>query len=96
MTIRRLLGARGELDPAGYLPLSVDDHLLGFGRLDRSGDPVLLTIVPRAVEVPDGLVVALPPGSWRHVLVDGEPDATAILAVDDALEAFPAIVLARR
>ncbi len=51
---------------------------------DASGDPVLVTIVPRAVERPSGLAVELPPGTWRHVLVDGEPDAAGRLDVDAA------------
>ena len=55
-----------------------------------------MTIVPRAVERPSGLAVDLPPGTWRHVLIDDEPDATGRLDVDPPLAAFPAIVLVRR
>jgi hypothetical protein len=52
--------------------------------------------VPRAVDRAPGTEVELPPGRWRHVLVDGLPDAAHQLAVDDPLAAIPAIVLVRR
>ncbi len=58
--------------------------------------PALVTIVPRVVERPPGVTVTLPPGEWRHVLVDDVPDATGVSPVDDAFDAFPAVVLVRR
>ena len=96
VVIQRLLAVRHAQPLSGYEPLPVDERLVAFGRLDASGDPVLVTIVPRAVERPSGLAVDLPPGTWRHVLIDGEPDATGRLDVDPLFTAFPAIVLARR
>jgi hypothetical protein len=94
--MQRLLGFRDQLDITGYRPLAVDDHLLAFARLDRRGEPALVTIVPRVVERPRGLTVELPPGSWHDVLVDGQPDISRVVDVDSALDAFPAIVLTRR
>ncbi len=94
--IRRLLGARHDLDLVGYAPLDAGEHLVGFARLDGSGEPALVTIVPRVVERPPGLTVDLPPGTWRHVLVDDEPDAVGALDIDTALGAFPVVVLRRR
>jgi hypothetical protein len=51
--------------------------------------------VPRVLAGTAGIHVALPSGTWRHALVDGLPDESRSLAVDDPLEAFPAIVLVR-
>jgi (1->4)-alpha-D-glucan 1-alpha-D-glucosylmutase len=96
VTMQRLLGFRVQLDITGYRPLAVDDHLLAFARLDRRGEPALVTIVPRVVERPRGLTVELPPGSWHDVLVDGQPDISRVVDVDSALDTFPAIVLTRR
>jgi (1->4)-alpha-D-glucan 1-alpha-D-glucosylmutase len=85
------------VDPAdGYAVLAASAELLAFTRTSAAGSSRLVTVVPRAVDRPDGLVVDLPPGRWHHVLVDDLPDAVDRLAVDDALAAFPAIVLVSR
>lgn len=95
VVMSRLLALRRAVELVGYRPIDAGKHLVAFARLDADGEPVLITIVPRAVERPAGETVALPPGEWRHVLLDGEPDIAGQLAVDDPLDAFPAIVLRR-
>lgn len=90
VVISRLLRARGELDLVGYVPIEAGDDLLAFARTDSSGDPVMVTIVPRGAT---SGTVELPHGRWRHVLADGEPAAEGSLDVADALTAFPAVVL---
>jgi (1->4)-alpha-D-glucan 1-alpha-D-glucosylmutase len=87
----RLLPLIDPLD--GYAALAAPDSLLAFTRTATDGASRLVTIVPRAVERPAGLVVDLPPGRWRHVLVDDLPAVEGPLAVDQSLDAFPAIVL---
>ncbi len=77
----------------GYAALAAPEELLAFVRTGIDGTAQLVTIVPRAVERPAGLVVGLPPGTWRHVLVDDLPAVAGSLAVDGALDAYPAIVL---
>jgi (1->4)-alpha-D-glucan 1-alpha-D-glucosylmutase len=94
--MRRVLRVRHEVELAGYLALPADERLVAFARLDRAGDPVLVTIVPRVVERPAGLAVDLPRGEWRHVLVDDLPDVGGVLDVDEALASSPAVVLVRR
>jgi len=85
------------VDPTdGYAALAAPEELLAFTRLAIDATSRLVTIVPRAVERPAGLAVDLPPGTWRHVLVDGLPDVEGRLAVDEAFDAFPAIVLVTR
>ena len=92
VVIGRVLGARGELDLDGYVPIDAGPALLAFARTDGAGEPVLVTVVPRG----DGRGTdELPPGRWRHVLLDGEPEAEGQLAVERPLAAFPAIVLRR-
>ena len=95
VTIRRLLDVRRTVHLAGYAEVGADEQLIAFARLDADGAPALVTIVPRAVDRPTGLHVDLPPGTWRHVLLDDEPDARERLDVDAALSAFPAVVLVR-
>jgi (1->4)-alpha-D-glucan 1-alpha-D-glucosylmutase len=90
VAIGRVLAARHRLELDGYVPIDAGPELLAFARTDPSGDPVLVTIVPRAGA---GGTVQLPPGRWRHVLLDGEPDVEGSLAVAAPLAAFPAIVL---
>ncbi len=87
-----MLGARRELDLAGYVPIDAGPALLAFARTDGAGEPVLVTIVPRGTRRG---VVELPPGQWGHVLLDGAAAVEGSLAVDDPLAAFPAIVLRR-
>jgi (1->4)-alpha-D-glucan 1-alpha-D-glucosylmutase len=94
--MRRVLRVRQEVELGGYVPLPSNEALVAFARLDGAGEPVLVTIVPRVVERSPGLAVSLPPGGWRHVLVDDLADASGALDVDEALDAFPAIVLVRR
>jgi (1->4)-alpha-D-glucan 1-alpha-D-glucosylmutase len=94
VAIARVLPLVGRL--TGYVPLDVPDSLVAFARTDADGEPLLVTIVPRAVDRPEGGRADLPPGQWRHVLVDGLPDASRSIAVDEPLAAFPAIVLVRR
>jgi (1->4)-alpha-D-glucan 1-alpha-D-glucosylmutase len=77
----------------GYAALAAPEELLAFTRTAIDGTTRLVTIVPRAVERPAGLVVDLPPGTWRHVLVDGLPEVAGQLLVDGPLDAFPAVVL---
>jgi (1->4)-alpha-D-glucan 1-alpha-D-glucosylmutase len=92
VAIGRLLPLIDRLD--GYAALAAPEPLLAFTRTAVDGSSRLVTIVPRAVARPAGLVVDLPPpGPWRHVLVDDLPDVDGPLAVDDPLDAFPAIVL---
>jgi hypothetical protein len=82
------------IDPTdGYVALAAPEELLAFTRTAIDGTSRLVTIVPRAVERPAGLVVDLPPGTWRHVLLDGFPAVDGAFEVDEALDAFPAIVL---
>ena len=88
--IARVLTARRRLDLVGYVPIDAGEHLLAFARTDGAGQPVLVTVVPRGAAVGS---VELPPGRWRHLLLDGEPDVDGSLRVDAALAAFPAIVL---
>jgi (1->4)-alpha-D-glucan 1-alpha-D-glucosylmutase len=90
----RVLPRVGAL--AGYAPIETPPGLIGFARTGTDGEPALVTIVPRAVDRAPGTDVELPPGRWRHVLIDGLPDAAHQLAVDGPLAAFPAIVLVRR
>ena len=66
---------------------------VAFARTDAAGEPVLVTSCPRRRAAPGA--VELPPGRWRHVLLDDEPEAEGTLAVDAPLAAFPAIVLRR-
>ena len=96
VVIQRLLAVRHDLDLVSYVALDAGEQLIAFARLDRAGAPVLITIVPRAVESPAGLTIELPPGEWRHVLVDGLADVAGVLDLDDPLDAFPAVVLVRR
>jgi (1->4)-alpha-D-glucan 1-alpha-D-glucosylmutase len=91
VALTRLLPLVGPTD--GYAALAAPAELFAFTRLAIDGASRLVTIVPRAVERPAGLVVDLPPGTWRHVLVDGFPAVDGGLDVDEALDAFPAIVL---
>lgn len=90
--VTRVLAARAARELAGYVPLDTGDDLLAFARTDPAGEPVLVTIVPRAATSGS---VALPSGRWRHLLVDDLPEAESSLDVADALAAFPAIVLVR-
>jgi (1->4)-alpha-D-glucan 1-alpha-D-glucosylmutase len=94
VVLGRLLPLVGATD--GYAALPAPEELLAFSRLAVDGTARLVTIVPRAVERPPGLVVDLPAGTWHHVLVDDLPAVEGQLAVDDALDAFPAIVLVTR
>jgi (1->4)-alpha-D-glucan 1-alpha-D-glucosylmutase len=80
----------------GHLPIDAPEELVAFARNGPEGEPQLVTVVSRAgVGAPDA-VVDVPPGRWRHALVDDLPDAAERLAVDEPLGAFPAIVLVRR
>ncbi len=94
VVIGRVLPHVGGL--AGYLPLAAPDGVVAFARTDAGGNPALVTVVPRTLDGSPGAVVELPPGRWRHVLVDGLPDVADQLAVDEPLAACPAIVLVRR
>ncbi len=95
VAISRLLPLRRQLELAGYEALAAPEQLIAFARTDQAGEAVLVTIVPRAVDRPSGMAVELPPGRWRHVLVDALPAAERSLDIDGALAAFPAIVLRR-
>jgi (1->4)-alpha-D-glucan 1-alpha-D-glucosylmutase len=94
VALARLLPLVAATD--GYAALAAPEELLAFTRLAVDGTARLVTIVPRAVERAPGLTVELPPGSWRHVLVDDLPDPDGQLAVDEPLDAFPAIALVTR
>ena len=93
VVIARVLPHVGDL--TGYVPIDAPPGLVAFARTGVADEAALVTIVPRALDRSPGAVVDLPPGRWRHMLVDGLPDVAGHLAVDDLLAAFPAIVLVR-
>ena len=102
--IQRVLTYRHTLDLAAYEPVDAGPDLVAFARTDPTGTPVLLTIVARSpfprrivglepTSHRENRVVRLPPGPWRHLLLDDEPEVEGTCDVDTALAAFPAIVL---
>ncbi len=99
--LHRLLALRRRLPDVfgpggGYLPLQVKDdvNVIAFARTDQSGAARVVTVV-----APPGVMPArplpLPPGRWRHVLVDNELAVEGELDLGGALGAFPAVVLVR-
>lgn len=92
VAIGRVLAVRHRLELDGYVPIAAGADLIAFARTDPTGEAVLVTVVPRGTAAG---TVELPPGPWRHVLLDDEPDAEGSLDVAAPLAAFPAIVLTR-
>ena len=101
VVLQRLLALRRRLPDvfgpgSGYLPLPADDdvNVIAFARIDESGAARVVTVI-----APPGVMprrpLQLPPGRWRHVLVDGEPPVQGELDVAGALAVFPAVVLVR-
>ena len=72
---RRLLAARRRSTSPATSRSTPASDLVAFARTDAAGDPVLVTVVPRGRRPPAGSAVELPPGRWRHVLLDDEPEA---------------------
>jgi (1->4)-alpha-D-glucan 1-alpha-D-glucosylmutase len=98
VVLRRLLGLRRRVALGGHRPLESSAGLVAFARGDAAGEPLVATVVPRAVTRPGPRSVTLPPGRWRHALVDDVPELSGTITpdlVDDLLAAFPAIVLHR-
>ena len=95
VVLRRLLAARPRARWSGTPPLTPDEHLVAFARLDAAGEPAAVTIVPRVAARPAGIEVALPPGEWHHVLLDDEPAARRSLPSTRRSTRSPAIVLVR-
>jgi (1->4)-alpha-D-glucan 1-alpha-D-glucosylmutase len=93
VVIARVLPHLGGL--TGYIPIDAPSGLIAFARGGIAGGPALVTVVPSALERIPGAVVDLPPGRWRHVLVDHLPDVAGQLVVDEPFDAFPAVVLVR-
>ena len=101
VVLHRLLALRRRLPDVfgpggGYLPLHVkeDVNVIAFARTDQSGAARVVTVV-----APPGVMPArplpLPPGRWRHVLVDNELGVEGELDLGGALGVFPAVVLVR-
>ena len=103
VALHRLLHVRAAMPDVfgaggGYQTLAVEgpaaEDVIAFARLTPSGEARAVTIVSRSPSPP--AAVSLPPGRWRHVLVDDEPDCEGRIDVGPALDAFPAVVLVRR
>ncbi len=86
---------------AGYAPLGVigahADKVLAFARTAPDGVAHVVTLVPtRTVAAWGQTSVALPPGEWRNVLVDGVGAVGgAAVMVATLLDAFPVAILER-
>ncbi len=103
VVLRRLLELRAAMPDVfgpggGYRPLAVDgpaaQDVIAFARLAPGGEAGVVTIVSRSPS--PAAAVSLPPGSWRHVLIDDEPDGEGRIDIGPVLDAFPAVVLVRR
>jgi (1->4)-alpha-D-glucan 1-alpha-D-glucosylmutase len=100
VTLRRLLALRRRQPEAfgpgsGYalLPVVAGDGVIAFARLDAAGDAVVVTVAARRSD--PAASVELPPGTWRHVLVDGEETWAGRIELARLLAPFPAAVLVR-
>ncbi len=96
VVLARLLPLVGDLDGAGYAALAAPTELIAFARTDcrwrrRRWSSSCHAPSPGRPASPSTSRRA----TWRHVLVDDLPDASGTLALDAALAAFPAVVLAR-
>ncbi|TVR26698.1 MAG: malto-oligosyltrehalose synthase [Ilumatobacter sp.] len=101
VVIRRAAALRRSLPEAfgpdgQYVPLTVvgtgSNRVLAFARGDHAVTVVALLGPP--VDHGD-LRVELPPGTWRHVLVDGADPVSGALSLAAPLSEFPAILLTR-
>ena len=70
VVIARVLAARRWLVLTGYRALPAPHGIIAFARLDDSGAPRLVTIVPRVVPRPGDRLRRAAAGPWRSVLVD--------------------------
>ena len=79
-----------------YVPLTVigtgSHRVLAFARGDHA---VTVVALPGLAADHADLRVELPPGSWRHVLVDGADPVAGTLPLAAPLSEFPALLLTR-
>jgi len=78
-----------------YRPLAVagteGDPLVAFAR--GRGTVVAARRFPAATDVDEAATITLPPGRWRHVLVDGQSPIGDTVAVADVMRGLPVALL---